>query len=72
MELNNEQFSQYREAWMLRHRSWIPNQAHYKAVHSYGKWVTFFVFAVFFAAGSIQYLFCALKANTINGFKQMI
>ncbi len=54
MELNNEQFSQYREAWMLRHRSWIPNQSHFKAVHSYGRWVTFFVFAVFFAAGSIS------------------
>lgn len=54
MELNNDQFLQYREAWMIRHSAWIPNEGQYQAVHSYGRWVTFFVFAIFLAAGSIS------------------
>lgn len=54
MELNNDQFSQYRQAWMIRHQASIPKEAHYKAVHKYSRWVTFFVFAVFLAAGSIS------------------
>lgn len=54
MELNNDQFIQYREAWIIRHRAWIPDKNNFNAVHKYGRWITFFVLSVFLAAGSIS------------------